>query len=500
MNSKVLTRSDRSAPRRGQRMGRWLLVANLAAAVVLALLHSPRQAVGFQTFYVDFDSIADAFALDPMMEGLPPADEIYEYSTTQRTFILEYLNSNYSPYDMIFLEGTKPAPGAGSNITLNGGFGAGAEQVDFRNLDKGDDAKVNIISIFKFLGKDAMTDPWTDDDVMIATAKAAAHEAEHLLGGRHHDKSSPLNMGLAAPGAGLDPGDFSPSYPGPTDAFESAFTFSSLHAGGSLSFASLTSAPDTTFVSERIIPRLVVAADSPEDPGDPFLTIDEGDNHSLGMAQPITSVTGFARPYPLRPTDTGLTLIEGKAAVVLGELEMIGMGVPGDYYEFFGEAGEKWTIEAMSYLLPDPDGDGKRYADNADVAFIVLAGPGAPLPFATGSVIPYYGDPFGAMNDDDDDKTDGDVDLRGATVLDLELPYTGSYIIEVIPAASFLGTGKPGPTEPKDFGSYELFLYSAKATPEPTTFMVVGMGMMAGLMQRRRRRGQLAAPLSEPRP
>ncbi|MEL6330284.1 MAG: hypothetical protein AAFR38_11535 [Planctomycetota bacterium] len=403
-----------------------------------------------QVFYVDFDTIIDA---EPGTPGLPDPAFIYDYSPDQRAFILGYLNERYESYGMMFVEGTKPAPGAGSNVTLNSGSGAGAEQIDFRNLDGGDDADVNILSIFEeFLG----VTTYTDADVVIGTANVVGHEAEHLMGMRHHDKAGPVGLGI---GGGLFPGDFTPTYPGPVGGFDSGKTTTSLHAGGVLTFSNLTK---PKVIPERLIPRLIVA-------GDPGFTITEaGGNNMFPTAQAIDPAP-FGAPYPLRPS-LGPDVIDGRALVVAGALDIpgIGGGFVSDYYEFTGTAGEPWTIEAMSYILPDPDSDGERYFDNADVAIILLAGSDAPMGVAPGSVIPYYSDPFGAVNDDDDDADQVPSSkpfdsYAGATLLDVVLPYTGSYVIEVIAAAPFIGTGKDG----SDGGSYELFMYTVKPTTLP---------------------------------
>lgn len=430
-----------------------------------------------QTFYVDFDTVADA---DPELEGRPPEDRIYEYATDQRTMILDYLNMHYNRYGMTFVAGTKPAPGSGSNITLNGGLGAGAEQVDFRNLDDGDDAKANILSVFEdFLG---VTD-YTDDEVALGTANAIAHEAEHLMGMRHHDKANPVGMGL---GGGLSPSDFSPVYPGPSAAALSSETFSSLHAGGALSFSNLTT---PKIVSERVTPRLLVAVESDD------FTIAEvpgtGGNNSVETAMTIDPKP-FAQPYPFLETPIpGLDIIDGRALVVTGDLSTPSVGGDGfksDYYEFTGEAGEVWTIEAMSYILPDPDGDGTRYADNADVALALLAGEDAPAPFGEGSLIPYYsGD---ALTDDDDDADDVPASAPfdsyyGATLFDVILPYSGTYVIEVAAASPFVGAGKDG----GDGGAYELYLYTARPLPEPGTSAFIGLASIGWCMRRGPRRG-----------
>ncbi|MEM1183646.1 MAG: hypothetical protein AAGI53_01455 [Planctomycetota bacterium] len=427
-----------------------MLRSTIAIAALLAAGTADASAsTGPQLFYVDFDSVISS---PPGTPGRPDEAFLYDYGPLEREEIVRYLNDRYELYGMVFLPGTKPAPGAGSNITLNSGLGAGAEQIDFRNLDGGDDAKVNILSIFKtFLG---VTD-FTDIDVVIATANVAAHEAEHLMGMRHHDKSGPLGTGI---GGGLFPGDFVPTYPGPIGAFEASVAISALHAGGTFSFESLTT---SKVMSERLVPRLMVASE-------PAFTIPEGGGNNTFPEAEMIDPMFFGVPYPLRPS-LGPDAFDGRALVVTGALDTPGFGggFVSDYYEFFGEAGEPWTIEAMSYILPDPDSDGERYADNADVAIVLLAGEDSPDDFAPGSVIPYYGDPFGAMNDDDDDAplvpaSKPFDNYRSATLMDVVLPYTGSYVIEVIAAAPFLGTGKDG----TDGGSYELYMY----TGMPVTF------------------------------
>ena len=450
-------------------------LAGVLGLLVFAMTASPVRSA--QTIYVDFDSIKDAYDADPGGPGLPPADEIYVYSTTQRETILDTLNSHFEMYGMLFLEGPRPVVFADSQVTVNKGFGAGSDGVDFRNLNHDDDAFINAISIFKFFGKTA--GDWTDDDVVQATVNLVGHEASHLQGARHHDALNPINHGL---GGGIAPGDFLPGYPGPSDAGDTGITFASQHAGGSLSFESVI---EPKYVSERVIPRLIVA----DSGGDSFHTDETAtDNHTVDMAQYVPT-PAFSAPYPLRPPlapgETVLPVgIDGFAATVAGTLDLIPESPPetpaflSDYYAFDAMAGQVWTIEAMSYILEL----GERYADGADVAILLLN--------EFGDVVPYHtGD---AINDDDDDS--GGV-FFGASLIDVVIPVSGTYVIEVVAAAPFLGTGKDG----TDGGSYELFLYSGEVLtvtiPEPGTLGLLLLSA-SGLWRHRARRCRSAASAS----
>lgn len=131
-----------------------------------------------------------------------------------------------------------------------------------------------------------------------------------------------------------------------------------------------------------------------------------------------------------------------------------------DYYTFAGTAGETWTFEVMSYLLPGDGAAEFRYADNADVAIALLD--------KDGSLI--------AINDDDDDTPPfGDSDfLGGATLFDVTLPISDLYTLEIfVPGDGFPvpGSGKTG----MDGGSYEIFAYRAETIfiPEPAALAML---------------------------
>ncbi|QDU72829.1 hypothetical protein [Mucisphaera calidilacus] len=422
----------------------------VSAAALSALLITASTTDATQTFYLDFDTVIDGVDdgsfVPGVTPGIPPADEIYAYSPEQRSLIVEYLNSTIGLYDIVYVDGLPAIPGAGSVIQMNKGFGAGAEGIDFRNLDDDDGAGVNMVSIYKFLS--IPPESLSIDDVAISTANTIGHESLHLMGARHHDAYGPIGTGI-----GTFPTDFTPVYPGPVGAPMTDIHFMSAHAGGSGFGAGLFT---PKFVGERTAIKLEVAKPF----SDAFVDAELGGNNAVPDAQFVdVDSGGFLMPYPPHPfpepdrSTPGTTPapevpveLTGVAKVVTGSFDpgFLPDTYASDYYEFFGFAGEAWTFEVMSKILEGGD----RYLDNADPAIIILDS-------ATTLPVPYYTDPFGAGNDDDDD---GEL---GASVIDLILPFTGFYTIEVLVAGPFYsGPPKSG----MDGGSYELFMYTAETT------------------------------------
>ncbi|MEM8946605.1 MAG: PEP-CTERM sorting domain-containing protein [Planctomycetota bacterium] len=435
-------------------------------AIAIALL-AFRPAAALQEIYVDFDSVlmaVDGGAIPGEM-GIPPADELYDYDPLQREDILFYLNDIYGIHEVLFLEGLPAVPGSTSVVTLNKGSGGAADGIDFRNLNDADNAEANTIATFKFLGKDPVTDPWTDDDVTIATANIVAHEANHLMGIRHQDAFGPISTGI-----GTFPDDYAPTYPFPAGAPDTSEALSFLTTGFGLSFGSLTS---PSFISERSAIKLELAKPSFTD----LVVLEISGNQVLGAAQAVP-LADFVMPYPYRPlpelTDVPVedfplmirTAIEGRARVVTGSLDATdseGKVLP-DYFTFEAEAGSFVTIEVMSAILEDGD----RYSDHVDVGVILLDGfSGASLPYGPGTGV-------AAANDDDFDTSE-----RGATLIDVELPVVtdtdpitglGTYAIEIISADEvlFFVDPEPGPGKTGfDTGDYELLIYQAKVIDEP---------------------------------
>src|SRR5262249_36632069 len=120
--------------------------------------------------------------------------------------------------------------GAGAYATIyfnrtppgSGVPGGEASQIDWRNLDLGGYASVQVNGI---LGV-ANQPPDTSDNWAALSAKIGAHELGHLVGVRHQASYGPIGYGIHAPPGATS---YHPAYPGPSAAFE---TFEHLISSG----------------------------------------------------------------------------------------------------------------------------------------------------------------------------------------------------------------------------------------------------------------------------
>jgi len=87
--------------------------------------------------------------------------------------------------------------------------------VDWRNLDPSDIATVNVYQLLGGQGQPSAS----AENVTALTEEIAAHELGHLSGLRHSDAFGPIGGGIYA---GVNPSAFSPAYPGPVGANETA--------------------------------------------------------------------------------------------------------------------------------------------------------------------------------------------------------------------------------------------------------------------------------------
>jgi hypothetical protein len=373
----------------------------------------------------------------------------HAYTPADRAAVKAGLEAIYLPPGAGLVTFTT-TPTASTHSTVYFNFGAGpyggtSDHIDFLNTDTSDDAYVLAKPLLA-----SMSIPDTVPNILRASINLAAHELGHIMGLRHYDSFGPAYGGMTAGVAD----DFVPTYPGPTSATTTTKHVMSLATSIGLSAGNLMD-PDIHFGFREAI-KLKMAG-HPEDfemPGPPTTPM---------TAQPM-SFTTITVPntmigYPegnLFPKPSYSVAVD----VIAGTLSPFPPGDPitppgpitTDYYRFFGTAGETVTIEVMSSILS------WRFMDITDPVVFLLDGMG--LPVGT-----YF------FNDDEHETTD-------SMLLDITLPYTGPYVIEVGPFA---------PLDPMSAGAYDLYVYRYTTVPEPSCIAAICFGLLALCTSRRAR-------------
>ncbi len=412
-----------------------------------------------QLVFLDFDTFTDPGEI--------------EYSTTQRSEILENIAADYELFDFSFTL-TEPTGGDFSTLFFNAGPTGGlAEKIDFRNLDKNDTATININGL--------VAPP--EVTVVGLSSFIGAHELGHLQGLRHGDSFAPIGSGL--PSTGIPPNfAYLPAYPGPANADE---TTGRIMASPASVGQQLPEANEDAFFSERSAVKLAF-----NEGGTVVSEVEP--NNSIATAQAIEFV----------PLDVPNTLLSGdnvgkdflvEALVVTGSLS-----TPGDedFFSFEGNAGDRFQFEVLSQVLSfalDPSAisdamdsnaeksPGRAISDPIDpmepmdsnaekspelaaidpfgseaISLDVLGAGDGGAPQVTdpinpqisildsaGNLIPYFSDV--AFNDEEFETVD-------SILIDLELPEDDTYFIKVNASSSF------------DTGEYELFGYNFEAVDD----------------------------------
>jgi hypothetical protein len=369
-----------------------------------------------------------------------PGDHVY--TQDEQVAILAQLEADYAAFPYTF---TLTQPGSGPYTTiyfndpaLTGLEGGSATSIDWRDLDIAgsttltaltfvngyptgglqveapDSAGVNVANLLGAAGEPAATSA----DFIALSATIAAHELGHLSGLEHYDSFGPIGSGIYA---GVDPGLYNPPYPGPTGADE---TIRHIMASGASVGETLFQAIANPFFGEREAITLAYGED-----GSP--TNEETTPHyAMADAQPIAL-------QPLVVPDTDLEgvnadrVFDVTAADVVGYLGLNANGnSETDYYSFTAQAGTLINFQVLSELLTRPQG----WFDTTLTVYD-----------SSGNVIAYDDDSF------------QDLD---STIIDLTLPETGTYYVEVT------ASDKPG--EPTNqTGAYELFMYTFSTDGDP---------------------------------
>ncbi len=244
----------------------------------------------------------------------------------------------------------------------------------------------------------------TSANFVAISAKIAAHELAHLLGLRHYDAFGPIGFGIHSP-----PGvaEFKPQFQGASAAFE---TFD--HIIGSPASVGSTRANDTgqLFFGER---EAVKIALSMSDVAQVFHTESSLPTSVLGTLTTRTlSLATLQVPNTLARGLNSVKNFYVQATSVEGTIDLVAGNSESDFYQFSGQEGDLITIEIGSRAL-------RRFTDQGVDGFIDSI---VRLRDQNGQLVQSYN--LDAVNDDEFESSD-------SLLMDVRLPRSGSFIIEV---------------------------------------------------------------------
>lgn len=382
------------------------------------------------------------------------------YTGAEQTSVLNIVSGYYAPFGGFSFSLTDPggtrsivqinAANDFSNAPLTGGI---AQDIDFRNLLKSDQARVNIVGLLGGGGQPANN----STNRVNLTSFIAAHELGHLQGLRHGDSFGPIGSGLPTTIAPAN-GDFNPSWTGPRLANETGNRLMASPASVAQTLAQAAAGPTVTSFSERESVKLAHNQN-------PTVTNEQGGAHgSIATAQSINFANlAVANPLPVGATNFGKSFVVSTFDVV-GRISAT--GGEQDWYSFTTtQVNTLMNIEVISLVLNGLNrGAGPQQNPWAGLDLTMT------VTNNLGAAIPYYGAPAGAFNDDEFESFD-------PRLVDLLIPTPGTYFIQL---RGFQTTTT---------GSYELFGYQfATAVPEPMTMGLLGSVILgSGYVWYRRR-------------
>ncbi len=382
------------------------------------------------------------------LDFLPGPPGSIDYTQPIRDAIQARLGAIYSAFNYTFTQ-TQPASGLYYTLYYNvegGTLLAGeATELNWRNFDLPGSAVIDISQLLTVqdVGGQSLGGidypPYTVTNVINMSAEVSAHELGHLSGLIHGDAFGPIGAGIYANLADnpyLD--GYTPPYPGPDDAVGTEYDVMASPASVG---TSLFDAASTTFFGERDDISLAFAdsgTTTNETPGDP--------NTSVATAQPVTLLPLNVPNTLLIGQGTGDTF-DVTAADVVGSIELGANGQSNaDYYAITATAGELLNFQMRSQSLTRDNGDA------IDSVLTIYEADGK-------TVVPYYGSSEGAF-------AEGGFQDTDAVLIDVTMPYTGTYYLKV---STYSVTDSFGILHNSEVGDYELFMYSFAATPSGTT-------------------------------
>lgn len=380
------------------------------------------------------------------------------YTGAEQTSILNTVSGYYAPFGGFSFSLTDPG-GTRSIVQINAAtsFSGGAltggiaQNIDFRNLLKTDQARVNIVGLIGGAGQPANN---TTNRINL-TSFIVAHELGHLQGLRHGDSFGPIGSGLPSSGTPTN-GSFNPSWTGPRLATETGNRLMASPASVAQTLAQAAAGPATTSFSERESVKLAYNQS-------PSVATEQGAAHgniATAQALPFTSLS-VANPLPGAAANFGKTFLVSTLNVV----GRTAVANEQDWYSFTTtQANTLMNFEVISTILNGLNrGTGTQQNPwvGHDITLTVTN--------SSGTALNYYSAPAGAFNDDEFESTD-------ARIVDLIIPTPDTYYLQV---KGFSTTTT---------GSYELFGYQFAAVPEPMTLGLLGSVVVgSGIVWYRRR-------------
>ena len=385
--------------------------------------------------FLDFDSQTDEEAGE------------HVYSEDERLAIEQRLAADFADFDFEFTQ-TRTAEGPFVTVLFNAAPlfngvprpGGRASQLGWRIVEL---SGTVIIDVNGFLGERNGLAP-TSQNFVALSSTIAAHELGHQFGLKHHDSFGGLGAGIYSK---LNPARFLPDYPGLTEADQTRFHLSA--SPGSVG-TSLVDAAGNPFFGERERIKLAFAETGTSigevDPfdGSPQVIIENVPH----LAQDLGELEMVS--VPIQGEDRTVAALN-----VEGLIELTDDGIAeSDFYAIQGMAGDLLTVEVLSASLD-------RIGESIDSMLRIYD--------SAGRKLDYYGSVLGAFNDDN-------LELTDSILLDVRLPATGTYFIEVdtfqfrspefstyVPDFDVEAFAEAFPLHPgvadNDVGGYELFLY-----------------------------------------
>jgi hypothetical protein len=379
-------------------------------------------------------------------------------------YITEYFNqtpgANTTPDN-----GIPPPPTVNQNLQPGGV----SNDLDFRDADMTGTASIQVNGIVG----EPLNPPATEQNWVNLSVYLGAHELGHLLGLHHDDAFGPIGQGIIPLPNGMN---YTPPYAGPYDAAE---TFDHVITSGDATGTDWWNGTRGLFFGEREDVMLAFSFAAPTTPGPQGSLLVQQNasavNSSTWSAPPSTQPTTLAMP----PNTQSLTLaslavpnteqygqdagktFEVQAVDVLGNVGLDSTGhSQQDYYSFSGNSGDVINANVMSYGITRYVNQGAAgYFDS--VAYLYYQDP------TTGQLtqVAFNDDTFSASASGD------------ATLKDIVLPKTGTYVLEVKPFAYAPSDSHPDPSQFTGddqihlldainntyTGNYELFVYRFKA-------------------------------------